>query len=257
MSDEHGIPQKSLLMGGHRGWDVAWTSPACNTDTGAGLAYGDHHRVGIIEAVATRRSVPRPAKGIDGHLRLPGRDQPYAKTTQGPVDIEDRGTIGLGERMAEWGKMHRFCDSQFGWKREPILNARARPVGGPVHQQGSDPGCTQVVDGEGEQRLYGRPVVRLSGMDTFDHRAHRGLEVPGVAFPSEDTEDADHPDNPAAVTLHDRRAERTGEDHQVPLGTGGAVEEQPLDRVRIRDAIARSTARQQSAGRRIWTGRGR
>ena len=86
------------------------------------------------------------------------------------------------------------------------------------------------MDGELEQRLEDVPVaVQAARRDGVDPRAERRLVVPRQAVPAEHAEVvADDAHRPVRMALHDRRAHRLGEDHEVALGARRPVEHRPL-----------------------------
>ena len=71
------------------------------------FAHGDHGGERVIEAVATPGRVTGAAECLHGLFGGSARHQPHAEAAQHAVDVEEGGSIDLGEGVTERGEVRR------------------------------------------------------------------------------------------------------------------------------------------------------
>ena len=193
------------------------------------LADHDHGRRGVVEAVATRRRVPRAAQPRHLELGAGTRHQADPDLGEHAGVVEQRRPVGLRQDVAQRGEVGRAHHPQRRGRREAFVERRGESRVGPVHERRPDAAGAEVVHGELEQRLEHVAIAELGARaDRVDPGRHERLMLPHPAVPAEHATAADDADDAGRVALHHHRPERLGEHDEVALRSGRAVEHHPL-----------------------------
>jgi hypothetical protein len=125
--------------------------------------------------------------------------------------------------------MRRTTDVERRRRRQTVLDGRAPNRIRPIHKQCADAHRPEVVDRELEHRRQHLGItLRSARSDCSDPGVDGRFVVPAVAVPARNAERADDSNNPSGVALHDGGFESVGQNDEIALRTGRAIEDDPL-----------------------------